>query len=232
MGSVKVAEGEEKGKLHDMSFLKTHDTPKMFTGGSVETNSYLFSCPGGNLLIDAPEGADEAFKESKISLLFLTHGHFDHVWDAAKIVRNHGCPVFMHGITEAMMADRNLLRRFGMDLEVEPVLANERIEEGKYSFLGRDFEVFEVPGHCPGSLCLLSLGNGNQSGELFGGDVLFAGGVGRWDLPGGDREILLSGIHTKLMPLSGETIVYPGHGPSTTIGREKVANPYLQVISR
>ena len=189
------------------------------------TNSYLLPTPEGNLLIDAPEGAAEAFRDIPISLLLLTHGHFDHVWDAAKIAEIHHCPVAMHATTQEMLADRNLLRRFGLDLEVEPVAASTLLEEGAdQRFLGLSMDLFEVPGHCPGSLCFYH----ETSGSLFGGDVLFAGGVGRWDLPGGDRDVLLSGIRTKLFPLPNSTIVYPGHGPATTIGEEKQSNPYLQ----
>jgi glyoxylase-like metal-dependent hydrolase (beta-lactamase superfamily II) len=132
----------------------------------------------------------------------------------------------MHPLTEEMLADRNLLRRFGLDLEVEPVKADQLLWEGaNQSLLGRPFDIHEVPGHCPGSLCLYD----PSSGMLYGGDVLFAGGVGRWDLPGGDRELLLSGIRKKLLPLPPETVVCPGHGPITTIGREKAENPYLQM---
>lgn len=197
----------------------------MFTGGALETNFYLLSCPDGNLLIDAPEGAAERFRDTPIALLLLTHGHFDHVWDAAKIVRQHGCPVAMHSITEEMLADKNLLRRFGLDLEVEPVAASTILTEGgNQHFLGLSMDVLEVPGHCPGSLCF----HDKTAGSLFGGDVLFAGGVGRWDLPGGDRELLLRGIHGKILPLPPQTVVYPGHGPSTTIEKEKHTNPYLQ----
>jgi len=196
----------------------------MFTGGALETNSYLLSCPGGNVLIDAPEGAAEAFRGIPIGLLVLTHGHYDHVWDAAAIVREHGCPVAMHPVTEEMLADRNLLRRYGIDLEVEPVKADLKLlEGGSQQLLGRDFDLYEVPGHCPGSLCI----HDADAQLLFGGDVLFAGGVGRWDLPGGDRELLLSGIVKKLLPLPGDTIVLPGHGPATTISVEKSTNPYL-----
>lgn len=208
-----------------MNLAETSDSPKMFTGGALETNAYLLSCPEGNLLIDAPEGSAEAFANIPIAMLVLTHGHFDHVWDAAEVARLHHCPVAMHTTTEEMLADRNLLRRFGLDLEVEPVSASLLLSEGKEQrLLGRSFDIFEVPGHCPGSLCLHS----KENASLFGGDVLFAGGVGRWDLPGGDRELLISGIRTKLLPLAAPTIVYPGHGPATTIGREKLSNPYLQ----
>jgi len=86
-----------------------------------------------------------------------------------------------------------------------------------------DFQVLEVPGHCPGSLCFLR----KKDGVLFGGDVLFAGGVGRWDLPGGDRELLLGGIRRKLLPLGDGIRVLPGHGPATTLGEERLHNPYL-----
>ena len=199
--------------------------PKMFTGGPLETNSYLISSPEGNILVDAPEGAAMAFREVPISLLLLTHGHYDHVWDAAKIVRDHGCPVAMHPLTEEMLADRTLLRRFGINLEVEPVKADLKLKEGPaQSLLGRLYDVYEVPGHCPGSLCF----HDTAGKTLYGGDVLFVEGVGRWDLPGGDRELLLTGIRSKLLRLPPETIVYPGHGPATTIGAEKAKNPYLQ----
>lgn len=197
----------------------------MFTGGALETNSYLIACPEGNLLVDAPQGAAEAFRNSPVSLLVLTHGHFDHVWDAAEVARLHGCPVAMHRTTEEMLADRGLLRRFGLDLEVEPVTASRLLQEGKGTdLLGRVFDLYEVPGHCPGSVCL----HDRSAGRLYGGDVLFAGGVGRWDLPGGDRDLLLSGIRGKLLPLPADTVVHPGHGPRTTIGQEMRSNPYLQ----
>jgi glyoxylase-like metal-dependent hydrolase (beta-lactamase superfamily II) len=197
----------------------------MFTGGALETNSYLLPTPEGNILIDAPDGAHEAFRDTPIALLLLTHGHFDHVWDAAKIVRGHGCPVAMHGTTEQMLADRNLLKRFGLNLEVEPVVASILLQEGSsQQFPGLVMDVLEVPGHCPGSICFYD----RLRGSLFGGDVLFAGGIGRWDLPGGDHDLLLRGLHRKILTLPDTTIVYPGHGPSTTIGLEKRTNPYLQ----
>jgi hydroxyacylglutathione hydrolase len=91
-------------------------------------------------------------------------------------------------------------------------------------FLGAKFEVLEVPGHCPGSLCFLS----RADNVLVGGDVLFAGGVGRWDLPGGDGELLFGGIREKLFPLGDSITVLPGHGPPTTIGEERKTNPFVR----
>lgn len=207
-----------------MNTCQTPQVAKMFTGGALETNAYLIACPEGNLLVDAPEGAARAFADDRISLLLLTHGHFDHVWDAAEVARIHGCPVAMHPVTEELLADRNLLRRLGLDLEVEPVAAGRKLkEERDVRLLGRTFDLLEVPGHCPGSVCL----HDAACGVLYGGDVLFRGGVGRWDLPGGDRELLLSGIREKLLVLPPDTVVFPGHGPATTIGEERLSNPYL-----
>lgn len=195
-----------------------HKVFKMFVGGPFDTNSYLISSPGGNILVDAPEGAAAEFRETPISLLLLTHGHYDHVWDAAKIVRHHGCPVAMHPVTEEMLADRSLLRRFGIDLEVEPVKADIILREGPGQLLlDRPYDIYEIPGHCPGSLCFHDV----ERETIYGGDVLFSGGVGRWDLPGGDRDLLLSGIRSKLLPLPPQTTLYPGHGPATKIGVEK-----------
>ena len=198
---------------------------KTFTGGELQTNSFLIPSPGGNILVDAPQGSAKEYRDIPIGMLFLTHGHFDHAWDAAEIANSHNCPVAMHPDTERLLADRGLLRRLGIDLEIEPVSSGLTIsEEGPVSLLGKDFRVFYVPGHCPGSLCLLD----EEAGLLYGGDVLFAGGVGRWDLPGGDRDLLIGGIRSKLLPLPDPTLVFPGHGPATTIGKERVSNPYLQ----
>lgn len=194
-----------------------------FTGGPLDTNAFLVEAPEGHILFDAPQGADAGFSQEKIDLLVLTHGHFDHVADAAAIKARHGCPVWMHALTVPMVSDRDFFRRWGFELEIEPVTADRTLEEGPQEWLGGQVGVFHVPGHCPGSLCLFF----PDAGFLIGGDVLFAGGVGRWDLPGGNYEELYSGIHEKLFPLPDATRVFPGHGPPTTIGTEKRSNPYL-----
>jgi len=207
-----------------MEYSQTKWMPEMFTGGDLETNAYLIHCPEGNILVDAPEGVAMAFPKGRISMLLLTHGHFDHVWDAAAVASLHDCPVVMHPVTQDIVNDRTLLRRIGIDLEITPVTATFLLSEGPVTLLGKTFKLLEVPGHCPGSICLYE----EDTSRLYGGDVLFAGGVGRWDLPGGDRELLLDGIHSKLLTLPPETTVFPGHGPSTTIGKEKQSNPYLR----
>lgn len=195
-----------------------------YTGGMLDTNAFLYRAPGGNILFDAPEGAAKAFSGEKIDMLILTHGHFDHVADAAAIKNQHLCPVVMHELTVPMVSDREFFRRWGFELEVEPVTPDRILGEGPCELLGVKCQIFHVPGHCPGSLCTYL----SADGVLIGGDVLFAGGVGRWDLPGGDHDELIDGIKSKLLLLPPETKVLPGHGPATTIGAEARSNPFLE----
>jgi glyoxylase-like metal-dependent hydrolase (beta-lactamase superfamily II) len=204
----------------------TTSTYKAFCGGIFETNCYLLDAPDGPILFDAPDGACEWLEAEGLAprLLLLTHGHFDHVPDVAKIKARFGCQIGCHADTAPMISDPNFFRDFGFALEIEPAKPDFLIEATpRREFLGREFEVLEVPGHSPGSLCFLS----REAELLIGGDVLFAGGVGRWDLPGGDGELLFDGIRNKLYPLGDNVKVLPGHGPATTIGHERRTNPFV-----
>ena len=197
-----------------------------FCGGIFETNCYVLHAPEGPILFDAPDGACAWLKSRKISpkLLLLTHGHFDHVPDVARIKREFGCPIGCHPETVPMISDPEFFRSFGFELELEPAEADILIEETpRRNFLGLDMRVLEVPGHCPGSLCFFS----SEEKLLVGGDVLFASGVGRSDLPGGDADVLYDGIKKKLFPLGDDVVVLPGHGPPTKIGVERRTNPFL-----
>src|SRR6266498_742294 len=174
-------------------------TYKTFCGGIFETNCYLLKAPEGGILFDAPDGACEWVRSLGVDpkLLLLTHGHIDHVQDVAKIKRQFGCPIGCHPLTAPMISDREFFRSFGFELEIEPAKPDFLIEETpSRDFLGAQFQVLEVPGHCPGSLCFFY----PPEKVLIGGDVLFAGGVGRWDLPGGDSGLLFRGIKCKLSP--------------------------------
>jgi hydroxyacylglutathione hydrolase len=123
-----------------------------------------------------------------------------------------------------MITEREFFKTFGYAWEIEPSTPGFHIDETESLVVdGVDFRVLLVPGHCPGSLCFLE----KTERILFGGDVLFAGGVGRWDLPGGDGELLFSGIRNKLFPLGDDVTVLPGHGPATKIGIERRTNPYV-----
>jgi hydroxyacylglutathione hydrolase len=197
-----------------------------FCGGIFETNCYLFEAADGWILFDAPQGAFEWLRSLNVApkLLLLTHGHIDHVQDVARIKREFGCPIGCHPLTAPMISDPEFFRNFGFQLEIEPAQPAFLIEQTpSRNFLGADFEILEVPGHCPGSLCFFS----RKDKLLVGGDVLFAGSIGRGDLPGGNIDLLITSIRNKLFPLGDDVTVLPGHGPPTTIGTEKKTNPFF-----
>ena len=123
-----------------------------------------------------------------------------------------------------MVAEEGYFARHGFPFAVETVRPERLLAEGAgQDFLGWKLDVLEIPGHCDGSLCFYS----PDDALVVGGDVLFAGGVGRWDLPGGNFDVLMDGIRGKLLTLPPSTEVWPGHGPATTIGREMSTNPFL-----
>ena len=195
-----------------------------FTGGIFETNCFFL--PASGILIDAPQDTARWLEGAghKVKTLLLTHGHIDHVWDAARIQRAHGCRVGYHRDGLEMLTVPGFFKKFGFGWDIDPVQADFLIDEGASEVIeGVNFQVLLVPGHCPGSLCFLE----KADRVLFGGDVLFAGGVGRWDLPGGDRDLLFSGIREKVFALNDDVTVLPGHGPATKIGIERRTNPYV-----
>ncbi len=199
-----------------------------FCGGIFETNCYLLKAPEGWILFDAPDGACEWIQSLDVDpkLLLLTHGHIDHVQDVAKIKGQFRCPIGCHPLTAPMISEREFFRSFGFELEIEPAQSDFLIEETpSRSFLGADFQVLEVPGHCPGSLCFFS----RKDRLLIGGDVLFAGSIGRGDLPGGDIDLLVSGIRKKIFPLGDDVTVLSGHGPPTQVGTERRTNPFASL---
>ncbi len=198
-----------------------------FTGGIAQTNGYLVSLPGGTILVDAPEGVAAWLKMrgAKVDVLLLTHQHFDHVLDAAAVKEQQGCQVFAWS---TLSKELTLEALFGAsrgsayavpEFVVDVVLAGQT----ELAILDAKFELMHVPGHSPDSLCFYL----EEAKWLFGGDVLFLDGVGRTDFPGGSFEQLATGIETKLWSLPAETIVWPGHGDKTTIGREKLENPFI-----
>ena len=198
-----------------------------FTGGIAETNAYLLDTPSGKLLIDAPEGILQWLKTHQQSpvAVFLTHQHFDHVMDAAGVQSEFGCPIFAWRPHSKDLTLESLFNRHtGAGLSV-PIYRVDHVLEGMSSaqIAGIDWTLFRIPGHSPDSVCIYN----PATGDLFGGDVLFAGGVGRSDFPGGSHAQLIQGIEQKLLPLPDQTLVHPGHGPITTIGEERDSNPYL-----
>ena len=157
-----------------------------------------------------------------IKYILLTHGHLDHIAAVTRVKEVTGASLVVHKEDADGLNDRSLSLFMGVTLPEVP--KPDRLLRGWESieFGGLSFTVLHTPGHSPGGVCLLG------EGVLFSGDTLFNCGIGRSDLPGGDPEKLLHSIHTRLLILPDETVVYPGHGPQTTIGEERRRNPFLQ----
>jgi len=166
-------------------------------------------------------------EDLQVKLILNTHGHADHIAaNAALKARFADAPLAIHSFDAAMLEDpqANLSAFFGF--AITSPRADRTLADGDIVKLGREqFSVIHIGGHSPGSICLLAHVDGN--GILFSGDTLFAGGIGRTDFPGGDLRELVTGIKEKLLSLDPETLVYPGHGPTTTIGEEARTNPFL-----
>lgn len=202
--------------------------PQTYTGGIAETNGHLLCLPGGHLLVDAPEGVAAWLKEKnvRVDAILLTHQHFDHVQDAAQVKNEHGCPIYSWS---AYSRDLTLELLYGAvtgsAFSVPEYKVDHVLEGGIESiFVGAaNWQLFHVPGHSPDSVCFWL----PEQNLLMSGDVLFLDSLGRCDFPGGSFQQLVSGIREKLWPLPDEARVYPGHGPGTTLGREKRENPFL-----
>ena len=198
-----------------------------YCGGLFQTNGYLVRKGDGAWVFDAPEGISEWLEREGVRprALILTHQHHDHVLDVARIKEAFGCPVYAHSpASEDLLLSQRLERMMGIpcpvdDYTVDALFAGlDAIDLGDLAL-----DLFPVPGHSPDSVCFQLRG----TNVLIGGDVLFAGSIGRTDFPNGNHEQLLAGIREKLWPLPDATVVLPGHGPETTIGEEKATNPFL-----
>jgi glyoxylase-like metal-dependent hydrolase (beta-lactamase superfamily II) len=164
--------------------------------------------------------------------ILLTHAHVDHVTGVGRARRALGVAVHLHR-DDLFLYDRTMEQAayFGLDVEEPPppidsfYVPGERIAFGEY-----EARPHHTPGHCPGGVCLEIARPGERGVDLFVGDTLFAGSIGRTDLPGGDYATLIGSIRSVLFPFGDDARVYPGHGPDTTIGRERLTNPFLQAI--
>jgi len=164
-------------------------------------------------------------KHIKLVGIWLTHGHFDHIYGVKKLSSKYGLPVYMHP-DDKIMVEKSSLFATAFSLNTpDSSFETKDIHDGDVLSFGNTlFSVIGTPGHTAGSVCFYD----EKDKVLFTGDTLFAGSIGRTDLPGGDYDKLIVSVMDKIMGLDGDVAVIPGHGPSTDIGYERTHNPFLE----
>ena len=202
----------------------------MLTVGPFQENCYVIGdeSSGAGAVVDP---GDEAVRIAllveqsglEVGQIVITHAHIDHVGAVAALVDEYSCPVLMHAEAEPMLEQlptqaMMMGLRFGKVPKVDRYVEDHEV----LAVGGLQLRTLYTPGHAPGHLAF------HTEGMVLSGDALFAGSVGRVDLPGGSMEVLMRSIEQRLLTLPDETRVYPGHGPPTTIGEEKMNNPFLR----
>lgn len=222
-----------------------------FPAGPWGTNCYVVATgPGSECVVidpgkDSAAGVDQVVREHRLKpvSVLVTHGHVDHMWCVAPVAGTYDATAWIHP------ADRHLLSdpMAGMSRETtqmllggdyswaEPDDVRELADLAELELAGMRFVVDHTPGHTEGSVTFRSPYSSTGSGQasdvsevMFSGDLLFAGSIGRTDLPGGDHATMLRSLTDKVLPLADDIVVLPGHGEQTSIGRERATNPFLQ----
>lgn len=200
--------------------------------GPLQTNCYVLYDSHKNAVIFDPGGDAHILKswlnENKLIpvAILLTHAHFDHIGAVSDIRQSYDIDVYLHEKEKNWLTDsnKNGSALFMGNSSITSEQADHHFNrEGDLSIGTFSFEMYETPGHSPGSVSFYH----SESDTIFSGDVLFSGSIGRTDLPGGDHQTLLNSIHDKLLELPENTQVACGHGPVTTIGTEMNSNPFL-----
>lgn len=213
----------------------------MSSEGRVDVETFVSPGFGQNAYLVSREDRDDAvaidpggavgrlvatLRESdrKLSAILLTHAHFDHIEGIGELVESFPAPIYLHPADlEWYERAPEQAIRFGVSVDIPPPV-DHPLEGGKaLELAGLEFEVRAVPGHAPGHVLLYL----RDAGIAFCGDVVFQGSIGRSDLPGGDFQRLMCSIREEVLTLPDDTVLYPGHGPSTTVGHERVSNPFL-----
>jgi len=198
--------------------------------GPIMANCYILGCETTKeaAVIDPGDEADRilmtlAESSLKVKVIINTHGHFDHVGANGRLKEATGAELMIHAADEPMFEQLSRsAAAFGLSAENSP-MADRTLDDGDEVTFGTiTLKVIHTPGHSMGGICLYT------KGHLFVGDTLFAGSIGRTDLPGGNYDTLISSIKTKLLPFDEKTVVYTGHGPVTSIRQEKRMNPFLR----
>jgi hydroxyacylglutathione hydrolase len=212
-----------------------------FPTGALQANCYLLASGEGEACVvvdpgqDAVEPIADALRKHRLSpvAVLLTHGHFDHAFSVAPVCDGNDIPAWIHPDDKLLLSDplagiSNESREFfGGSLTMrEPKQVRELADGSELDLAGLRMTVDHTPGHTGGSV-MFRAGTGEGGRLVLSGDTLFAGSIGRTDLPGGNTESMLASLRDKVLTLQDDTVVLPGHGPTTTIGRERVSNPYL-----
>jgi glyoxylase-like metal-dependent hydrolase (beta-lactamase superfamily II) len=199
-------------------------------------NGYVVGCEATSkaILIDPGDEIEHLLdvirtRALSVAHILLTHAHVDHVSGVAEARRALGAPIWLH--RDDLSLYQNAVRAgmmFGLTVEEPPPVDRYYDGEGPITFGRYSVRVVHTPGHCPGGVCLaVTKTEAPGTPALFVGDTLFAGSIGRTDLPGGDYQTLLTSITEVLFAFPDEAVVYSGHGPETTIGRERRTNPFV-----
>lgn len=219
-----------------------------FPAGPWGTNCYVVSTGAGNECVvidpgkDAASGVADVVREHKLKpvAVLVTHGHVDHMWSVAPVAGTYDATAWIHPLDRHLLSDpmQGISKESaGMLLGsnatfVEPDDVRELVDGQRLEIAGIEFSVDHTPGHTQGSVSFrmpygVAAGVPDISEVMFSGDTLFAGSIGRTDLPGGDHATLLRSLRDKVLPLADDVVVLPGHGEQTSIGRERVTNPFL-----
>jgi glyoxylase-like metal-dependent hydrolase (beta-lactamase superfamily II) len=199
--------------------------------GPIMANCFIVGCEDTRKAVvidpgDEPDRILFSLAESKLTVTHIinTHGHFDHVGANRKMKEATGAELVIHKHDAPMLEHLTYAASsFGLAVENSPNADREVSDGDIISFGNIELRVIHTPGHSPGGISLYT------SGHVFVGDTLFAGSIGRTDFPGGDYNTLIASIQKRLFPLGDNTLVYCGHGPQTTIGREKKYNPFARI---
>jgi len=204
------------------------------TNGMFQENCYIIADPEtlDAVIVDPGEEEDLflnriGYEKLTLRAIWLTHAHLDHVLGVKRIAAETGVPIYLHP-ADRLLYDRAQQQgaKYGIQLEILPPPSCELSHGDELSVGQCSFAVRHVPGHSPGGVAFVG------HGAVICGDALFAGSIGRTDLPGGNYATLLTSIREQLLTLPDQTIVYSGHGPTTTIGTERETNPFLTEANR
>ncbi|HET7231659.1 MAG TPA: MBL fold metallo-hydrolase [Longimicrobium sp.] len=202
---------------------------RSFTGGVFAENSYLLVCTASNaaIVVDPGAGTPQMLAEARrlgvnVQSIVLTHAHIDHVEGLAQAKEETGAPIYLHPDDAELYRNAPLQAQwFGLQMDPLPPVDHPLVPGESVRFGECELAVRFAPGHAPGHVILVG------DGVAMVGDVIFNGSIGRTDLPGGDLQTLMRSIREQVLTLPDATTLHTGHGPDTTVGHERVSNPFL-----